>query len=148
MPSWFRRDLSFGCQGPDVIVVQRKLKMIATGVYDRNTEARVRAVQMEHNLPPSGRVDAVTAEHIGEVERHGLVPDWFTRPLAVGATGADVEQLRYLLGLPRAGVFDEVVEDHVRRFQSQHRVQPDGVVAEETAILLGEEVPVYSESLD
>lgn len=142
MPSWFRRDLAFGAIGPDVIVVQRKLKMVATGVYDRETEARVRAVQMEHHLTPSGSVDAVTAEHIGEVERHGLVPDWFTRTLALGAEGDDVEQLRYLLGLPRAGAFDVVVEDHVRRFQSQHRIHPDGIVTEAVAILLGEEVPV------
>lgn len=141
-PSWFRRELAFGSIGPDVIVVQRKLKMIATGVYDRDTEARVRAVQIEHHLTPTGRVDAPTAERIGEVERHGLVPDWFTRPLALGDTGPDVEQARYLLGFPRAGEFDEVIEAAVRRFQSQHRIEPDGTLSEQVAILMGEEVPV------
>jgi peptidoglycan hydrolase-like protein with peptidoglycan-binding domain len=142
MPSWFRRELAFGAIGPDVIVVQRKLKMIATGVYDRDTEARVRAVQMEYHLVPTGRVDEATAQRIGEVERHGLVPDWFTRTLALGDEGEDVEQLRYLLGLPRAGIFDSVLEDRVRQFQSQHRIHPDGTVSEQVAILIGEEVPV------
>lgn len=141
-PSWFRHVLSVGDSGPAVQIVQRKLKILATGFYTRETEARVRAIQKQHDLPATGMVDEVTAGAIGELERYGLVPDWFVGPLALGDVGDDVEHLRWLLGLPRAGSFDEEVETRLRRFQSSHRLRPTGVLTEDVATLLGEDVPV------
>lgn len=142
MVSWFRRDLAQGDSGPDVQVVQRKLKILATGVFDLETEARVRAIQKQHDLPATGVVDELTAGAIGESERHGLVPDWFTGPLALGDTGEAVEHVRWLLGFPRAGAFDLEVEARLRRFQSAHKLHPTGVLTLEVATLLGEDVPV------
>jgi peptidoglycan hydrolase-like protein with peptidoglycan-binding domain len=142
MPSWYRRELALGDSGPDVAVVQRKLKILATGFYTRETEARVRAIQKQHDLPATGVVDELTAGAIGESERHGLVPDWFTGPLALGDTGEAVEHARWLLGLPRAGAFDRELEDRLRRFQSAHQLYPTGVLTLDVATLLGEDVPV------
>jgi peptidoglycan hydrolase-like protein with peptidoglycan-binding domain len=142
MPSWFIRELSRGMEGPDIFAMQRLIKMVSNGVFDRETEAHVRAVQLANGLRSTGVVDADTAEVIGELERHGLVPDWFSRPLGSGDSGEDVERLRWLLGLPRAGVFDEAVEVAVRQYQSAHGITPDGTVNKTVATMLGEEVPL------
>lgn len=143
MPGWYSRDLETGMTGEDVAFLRRKFGLAPSDDYDKEVEIRVRAVQVAHGLPRTGLVDSLTAEAIGESERHGLVPDWYVRPLALGDLGEDVEQVRHLLGLSRAGVFDAELDSRVRRYQSQQRIAPTGVVDEATATRLGDDVPFY-----
>ena len=140
-PSWYHRALTLGMVGPDVALVQRKLRACRTGVYDTETASRVKGVQFADKLPTTGVVDAVTAEVIGESCRVGITPDWFGRELALWSEGDDVQRLRELLGFPDYGRFDEPVEAAVRRFQSAHHLPLTGRVCEADAVALGDDVP-------
>jgi peptidoglycan hydrolase-like protein with peptidoglycan-binding domain len=68
-PSWYTRDLAVGDQGEDVRTVQLLLRCEPTGVYDDNTRAKVRGYQTLRQIQTgrSGRVDEVTAIHLGEL---------------------------------------------------------------------------------
>jgi murein L,D-transpeptidase YcbB/YkuD len=143
MPSWFSRDLGIGDVDPAVELLRRKLGLPPSQVFDVDLELHVRAVQKAHGLPATGFVDAETAEAVGEGARQGLVPDWFERELSLGTYGADVAEVRYLLGLPRKLVFDAALDNRVRRFQSRCRITPNGVIDERTAILIGDDVPSF-----
>jgi peptidoglycan hydrolase-like protein with peptidoglycan-binding domain len=139
--SWYQRVLTIGCVGADVDLVQRKLKALNTGTYDRETAARVRGVQHEHSLPVTGVVDHATSDAIGESCRRGLLPDWFSHELGLWAVGDDVHRLRTLLGLEPRGRFDRDVESKVRRFQSAHRLPLTGRITQADAIALGDDTP-------
>ena len=140
-PSWYHRALTLGMVGPDVALVQRKLRACRTGVYDTETASRVKGVQFADKLPVTGVVDAATAEVIGESCRAGLTPDWFSRELGLWSEGDDVQRLRELLGFPDYGRFDQPVEAAVRRFQSAHHLPLTGRVCEADAVALGDDVP-------
>lgn len=140
-PHWYVRDLSLGMHGEDVAVLRRLIGLPPSKEYDRDVEVHVKGEQRAAGLPATGIVDEATAAAIGETQRYGLVPRWYTRTLILGDAGADVGQLRYLLGFPRTGLLDEDVEAAVRRFQSQHRIAPTGIVDQQTAVVLGEDVP-------
>lgn len=142
MVSWWRRELGLGDTGADVSLVQRKLKCYSEGVYDHETEARVKALQKRLGRPVTGRVDRDTAEALGEAPRASLTPSWYSRALARDDYGADVAELRRMLGLPAGDYFDREVEDAVRRFQSSIGMTPDGVVEMTVATALGEDVPL------
>jgi len=137
VPGWFRRTLHDGMAGADVDVVRRMLGM-GLGGYDADVAVRVRGVQRSVGLPMSGVVDSETAVVFGETATSGMTPDWFVRDLAYGDTGDDVAALRYMLGLEEGDLFDRRVEDAVRRFESENRVVPTGVVDENLAIEIGE----------
>lgn len=66
-PSWYSRDLGLGDQGEDVRTVQFLLRVEPTGVYDEQTRAKVRGYQTLRQLHRTGRVDEVTAIHLGEL---------------------------------------------------------------------------------
>ncbi len=53
-----------------------------------------------------------------------------------GATGADVETLQRLLGVPVDGAFGTGTEAIVRAYQTQHRLVPDGIVGRASWALL------------
>lgn len=142
MVSWWRRDLSLGDQGPDVEVVQRKLRCWQNGVYDFETTARVRALQKRLELPVTGVVDQDTAEALGELPTALQVPSWYQRELVLGDEGEDVAALRRMLGLRPAPLFDRVCEDAVRRLQSERGVVPNGHANLDVARWLGEDVPL------
>lgn len=142
MASWFHRPLALGSQGADVDLVRRKLNAPQGTEYDQDLEARVRGVQRRNGIPVTGIVDADTADAIGEPARKGLVPSWYRRPLGPGTHGDDVESLHEMLGLPASTAFSSMVEDAVRRLQSQLRVTPTGVVDEALAIAIGDDVPL------
>ena len=143
-PSWFTRVLALGDSGGDVELVQRKLHASTSGTYDTATEARVRGFQKYHGLLVTGVVDASTADVLGESIRHGMIPDWYFRDLAPGDQGIDVARVRELLGLsPGRVVFDTHLEVALRRFQSAHGLISTGVISEQDAIVIGDDVPWY-----
>ena len=61
---WFQRILTVGNTGPDVEVLQRKLKARVTGAYDHQTMALVMSAQQQCSLPVTGMVDVTTASMI------------------------------------------------------------------------------------
>lgn len=135
-PLWYRRPLLGGEQGHDVDVVQRKLGVSATGVYDEETKQRVRGVQQAHSLAPTGFVDLRIAEILGEAADHELPPEWFTRPLTPGDTGSDVATLRERLNLPAGQHYDDETRRAVLRFQSAHELPLTGKVGLPEALRL------------
>lgn len=126
--------------GEDVRVVQRKVFALETGVYDDETEARVRGVQMSRKKQQTGEVDEQTAEVLGEESTRGLTPEWFTGDLHLNDHSGAVRAVRCRLGVPsiRHDRFDADVEAAVRRFQSGHGLPVTGVVDEATATELGD----------
>lgn len=145
MVTWFRRDLSLGDRGPDVEIVQRKLRCWQNGIYDFETAARVRRLQNRLGAPVTGIVDADTAEALGDLPTAFHVPSWYVREMHLGDTGEDVAMLRTMLGLRPINQFDQVCEDAVRRLQSQHEVTPDGRANIDVAVWLGEDVPLLKQ---
>ena len=140
--SWWRQPLSLGATGPDVEVVQRKLKCWQNGVYDFETTARVRALQNARGLPVTGVVDEDTAEALGELPTASQMPSWYQGERKLGDEGDDIRELRRMLGLSAIPYFDRVCEDAVRRLQSEHGVKPDGHANIDVACWLGEDVPL------
>lgn len=125
-PLWWSVDLSVGDVGPGVGVVQRKLLLPATGVFDESTAVGVRGFQAAHGVPVTGVVDEVTAGLLGPQAADVLLPDWWPGvPLLPGEQGWVA-----VLGAGRD-------EAWLRRFQGQHGLSPDGVIDESTARLLG-----------
>lgn len=126
-PVWFRRPLGEGDAGPDVLIVQRKLGLLLTGVADLAFTLVVRGFQSGVGLPVSGVVDEATAAALGEQAGWGLLPDWYKgEPLCPGDQG-------YELVL---AVIGGDGPDAVKRFQGQHGLVPTGVVDETTARLV------------
>lgn len=140
MVNWFRRTLRPGDDGPEVDIVNRKLK-IPGAVYGEDTAAKVRGLQRSAGLPATGEVDEATAEVLGEPAGAGDVPEWFQRPLRFGHHGRDVRALRRMLTLQDGETFNGTVELAVRQYQSAHQIPPTGIFTEQEAILLGDDVP-------
>lgn len=126
-PTWWTRELGSGDSGDDVRVVQRRLGIAVTGIYDEPTERSVRGLQRKEGLPMSGKVDGKTASKVGERKRQGKAPEWFTRDLALGDHGDDVAELNVLLGLPRLHRFEPDLEAAVLREQSARGLELTGV---------------------
>lgn len=125
LPLWWSRPLKAGDSGPDVEVVQRKLGMVVTGVYDDTTASAVRGAQRQVGLEPTGVVYPSTAEALGPQAGDGLVPDWYKgEPLLPGT-----QHWRLVMG--------DRDEAWLRRFQGNHGLPPDGVITERVAVLLG-----------
>lgn len=143
-PLWFTRTITHGMSGPDVDVVRRKLGL-QPGVYDATCERLIRAMSQKANAASLGEVNDEIAGKLGESEANlaGLTPEWYTRELNPSrdgepSEGEDVRLLRGRLALDtNTGVYTPEVWDAVKRFQSQHRLFPDGVVDEKLSCIIG-----------
>ena len=133
-PVWFKREIHPGDSGPDVKVIQRKLGVEETGIYDAACEQRIRG------LFSQPFVDQWVADQLGETAAHqaGLAPDWFLRPLTLGCEGEDVHSLARLMGTDPSSLFTADLDAAVRRFQSEADIVPTGVVDQHLAMLIGE----------
>jgi len=106
---------------------------------DDRTQHRVRGLQRQHGWREDGIVSEKEAEALGEKESKGQVPGWFTRTLAVGDEGRDVEAVRVALKAPLKPVFyDAHLETVVRRFQAAVGLRPTGRVNQKTAVAIGD----------
>lgn len=139
-PRWWRRDITLGDEGDDVLIVQRKLGAPMTGAYDDETAARVRGVQKTMGRKKQdGVVDAATAEELGEKADAGQAPEWYEKDCGPGCSGPCVAKVRILLGQPNLPVyFDKDLEAAVRRFQSANGLELTGVVDAATATALAD----------
>lgn len=124
MPLWWSRPLAPGDTGRDVEVVQRKLALRVTGVFDESTAIALRGAQRALGVAETGVVDEETAERFGPRAEDGLLPEWWVSPLQPGSEGW-------------VRVLGERDESWLRRMQGQHGLTPDGVIDESTARLLG-----------
>lgn len=127
VPMWFERPLVEGDQGRAVLIVQRKLGLLPTGVMDAATVLTVRGFQRGAGLTPNGAVDELTARALGEQEGFGLLPSWWEEP------GVGPDSPHYAHALELLGV-DNI--DGLKRFQGNYHLPPTGVVDETTARLL------------
>lgn len=66
-----------------------------------------------------------------------MTPRWFHRLLIGGESGPDVDVVHRKLGIPDA-VFGEHSRQFVRGLQQAHGLDPNGVVDDRVAVLLGE----------
>ena len=138
-PSWFTRELVEGDEGPDVLIVQRKLGAPMTGVMDQATTTRVRGFQKKHGLEETGTVTKKTAAKAGEKAAKGQAPEWYERALSEGDTGEDVSALRATIGQPNVpNYYDNTLADAVRRFQAEVGIKPTGKFDKATAVALSD----------
>ena len=139
-PAWFWRTLLPGDQGPDVIVVQRKLSAPLTGCMDNQTAAFVRGFQKKHHLEENGFVTKKTAARLGEKATKGLTPGWFHHDLLPGDSCKHVELAREAFGLPMLPAFvDDTLVDAVLRFQSSQKgLKASGKIDKATAVALAD----------
>jgi hypothetical protein len=138
IPSWYRRTIGPGSEGPDVRVVLRKLGLDPDQPYGELAIARIKGVARRLGVfDHDGVVDEEIARALGEAAtaEAGLMPEWFS--LKRGDTGSIVARAARLLGLD-TDEFDGEMEDAVRRLQSSSRIDPTGVLDAETARALGE----------
>lgn len=125
-PLWWTRDIAPGDIGARVLVVQRMLLCMPTGVMDNSTVAAVRGFQIALGLAAHGWVDEETARALGPRLQDDLMPEWWTGDdMAPGDPGYE-EAVRELGG--QAGL---------RRFQGNNGLPATGVINEMTARLLG-----------
>lgn len=157
--------LSLGSFGDDVRKIKNELNRIAknypaiprveniTSVYDRETEAAVRAFQQVFNLSVDGVVGKATwyrikaiftaVKGLSEITSEGLtIPEIdrvFKETMRLGDNGPEVETVQYYLAflgyfypqLPPIAVtstFDEQTRDAVFTFEKEYGLTIDGVV--------------------
>lgn len=139
------RNLSQGMRGGDVWVLQNRLNIAgqteggaASGYYDANTAAAVRAFQTRYGLAVDGIAGPQTFYSL-------KLRTWLGgRELAVGSRGTDVRQLQRwtasILGdplLPVDGYFGATTERALRRFQAAKCVPVTGMADDRTFHALG-----------
>ena len=157
--------LSLGSFGDDVRKIKNELNRISrnypaiprienvTSVFDRETEAAVKAFQNIFNLSADGVVGKATwykiksifaaVKQLSEITSEGLtIPEIdrvFKETMRIGDSGPEVETVRYYLAflgyfypqLPPIAVtqfFDEELRDAVFTFESEYGLTIDGVV--------------------
>ena len=157
--------LGLGSFGDDVRKIKNEINRISrnypaiprinnvTSVYDRETEAAVRAFQSIFNLSVDGIVGKATwykikaiftaVKQLSEITSEGLtIPEIdrvFKETLSLGDRGPEVETAQYYLAflgyfypqLPPieiTGFFDEQTRDAVFTFESEYGLTIDGVV--------------------
>ncbi len=152
------RNLQLGSRGTEVLRIQRYLDYISDelgtdmipapdtdGVFDSPTQSAVRAFQSYYGLVQTGSVNEATWNAIvttffalggGETSNLRPYPGY---PLRRGATGNDVSWLQTMLNavstvdldMPRLqvdGVFGQLTEENVRRYQRNYGLEEDGIV--------------------
>ncbi len=122
MPAWFRRELSLGDEGSDVLIVRAKLGM-GSGPYNADLLAKLSGWCEARTLPFRGVLDYGIAEALGEDAAYGLTPTWW---------GDDTRAAE------RLGVDVSDLETAVRQWQSSQGITPTGVLTEDQARLIGE----------
>jgi peptidoglycan hydrolase-like protein with peptidoglycan-binding domain len=114
------------------------------GIFGPGTKAAVQAFQSEHGLQPNGVVDAATVAALSATSSEpggpGEAADPTDEGLRIGARGGAVKKLQEALigaGLNVAGgadgIFGPGTKAAVVAFQTEHGLQPSGIV--ETATL-------------
>lgn len=122
--------------GPDVVAIQKKLKIGTTGGYGPETQRTVAAFQTKKGITPvTGDVDETTYKAI-MAEPDPKVPsatEWI-RDLNIGSTGPDVEAIQTKLNIKK-GKYGPETQTAVMNYQKKYtdlNDQATGIVDEET----------------
>ena len=139
------RNLSLGMRGGDVWILQNRLNIagktvvgVASGLFDANTAAAVKAFQTRYGLTVDGIAGPQTFYKL-------KLRTWLGgRELASGTRGTDLRQLQRWLSsilgdvlLPIDGFFGANTEQAVKTFQTANGLTPDGIVGPKTFHALG-----------
>lgn len=134
-----------GDTGNAVIILQSKLKDLGyfsaniTGSFDTYTKEQVMGFQEEYGLTPTGVVDTETWNLLYSLTDIALPLEIDTKPvLRIGSTGESVKELQTILTSLLYytgnidGNFGATTENAVKRFQTNNRLTPDGIVGRDT----------------
>lgn len=69
-----------------------------------------------------------------------MAASWYTRVLALGSEGGDVELVQRKLHAAQSGVYDAATEARVRGLQKHHNLPVTGIVDDVTAEAIGESI--------
>lgn len=117
------------------ILIAHGYKLPVNGDFDWTTEAAVRAFQHQYGM----RIDGIVGQKTWDALMKNIKPG--ARPLQLGHRGADVLELQGLLQVygytvPRSGLFDAATQTAVIDFQHRHHLVSDGIVQDNTWMLL------------
>jgi len=117
------------------VLLAHGYKLPINGEFDWTTEAAVRAFQRQHSIRIDGIVGTKTWDQLMVTLKPGA------RPLRLGQRGADVLELQGLLQVcgytvQRSGLFDLATQAAVIDFQTHHHLTTDGIVHDNTWLLL------------
>ncbi len=138
--------IQMGDTGSAVIILQSKLKDLGyyfasiTGSFDNYTKNAVIQFQQDHQLTPSGVVDQETWNVLNSLTASPeIIAEINTRPvLRLGSTGPYVTEVQTVLTSllyytgQIDGNFGTSTQNAVKRFQTNNRLTPDGIVGRDT----------------
>ncbi len=143
-----------GVRGYDVYVLQNRLYSLNfltgiyhEGLYDTKTVEAVKAFQAKNGLPENGIFNNETVRYLwasdvsaNEDIKKDTIEDF--PKLSLYSTGKDVSNAQmklktagFLLG-KADGKFGPITEEAVRKFQKANGLYPDGIIGEQTWLLL------------
>jgi peptidoglycan hydrolase-like protein with peptidoglycan-binding domain len=135
--------LQSGSEGRQVRLLQRALKVPADGVFGSQTEAALRAFQASHGLTVDGVLGSKTAAALSGrtpavTSSAPVIDPAGTEEGATKRSSADpVTRLQEALHVQVDGSFGAETEAAVKRLQSHHGLEADGVVGPATWNALG-----------
>ena len=111
--------------GPDVVAIQKKLKIGTTGGYGPLTKTAVEKFQKDNgSLPVTGDVDEATWTAIMALEDPiQQTGTGYTQDLKVGMTGPDVVEIQTKLGISTKGGYTTETESKVKEFQEKYKTK-------------------------
>ncbi|MET7640866.1 peptidoglycan-binding protein [Streptomyces sp. NPDC005438] len=121
--------IASGTKGPDASAIQHLLTEAgfateADGVFGPDTEAQVKAFQLDKGLEDSGTVDATTWPKLVVTVRSG------DNNHAVRAAQEMLKKHGYDVAVD--GAFGAATKSGVTKFQTRHELEADGIVGPET----------------
>lgn len=132
-PNWYTRIVGPGSEGTDVAVVQGKLGITITGLFDEATGAALDNWLSAKAMDPIGMVDLDVANALG----NAAVKSWWFRRLYLRPPflleGDDVSFVQQRLGLPVSGRYCNETAKRVKGWQSSYGLRPTGDVDQATA---------------
>jgi peptidoglycan DL-endopeptidase CwlO len=120
--------LKFGSRGPAVAAVQRRLGIVADGIFGPITRAAVRAFQKRNGLVVDGIVGPQTRaafRRSASTGRDHFIRAWWVVPV------------QRALGVPADGLYGPISRAAVRAFQKRRGLIVDGIVGPQTLGALG-----------
>jgi cell wall-associated NlpC family hydrolase len=113
-------ELHVGSRGAAVRALQRALGVEADGVFGAQTRAALRRAQRSHGLPPTGRLDAMTARTLG------LKAAGAPRAQAPAIDKATIIAAQRKLGVTADGVIGPQTRAAISEFERQQGLAVDG----------------------
>jgi len=141
-------ELHYGDSGESVRKLQQLLHIKVTGIYKRQTLAKVKDFKRQHGLYPSGIVTKQVwklltrpiLSHIPQTQHNNHIPNPNQLPeLRRGSRGSAVELLQRCLFIKVDGIFGPKVAKAVKNFKARHGLYRSDIVNEYVWKLLLEE---------